>query len=1033
MTAEPRSDRDALEVLAEEFVERLRGGQSPTVAEYTSRYPALADDIRELFPTIASMELLKYRKQQTGGRATLGGQKLERLGDFRIIREIGRGGMGIVFEAEQESLARHVAIKVLPRHALLAAEALKRFHREARIAAGLHHTNIVSVFGVGEHEGLHYYVMQYIRGVGLDRVIERLAHANPAVPAAAETPAAPADETQVRPSPELDGILDSFFRSASDGHRRSTGATRPAAEGNSPSPQPATEPVEAARASGSSGHLAPLLAGPLRCGMSRWETVARIGVQAAHALHYAHTQGTLHCDIKPANLLIDSHGIVWITDFGVAKAMLAETLTQTGDLTGTLLYIAPERFQGQTDPRSDVYSLGLTLYELLALRPAFAAPHRQALIRQILEGSPPSPRKFDAHVPRDLETIVLKATARDPSHRYASAEALADDLERFLDDRPVLARRTTPVERAARWCRRNPVIAGLTATVVALSIAVTSFATVGYVQSRRANLLVRQVLELETRQRQESEATSKLALGVLDRIYAAAGPKRDAVPATLTVTGTTGEAIEVPVTPALSKEAATVLENLLVFYDRVGMPRGGDDQALRQAAQADRRAAEIHTQLGQLDKADAAYGRALEMYRQLSSRQPQSAALATERAAIYVDLANLRCGQAVPEEAMADYNSARELLEPLATNDAAAETRYQLARAYYYLGTLGPHLLGPSEPPRGQRPDRPHGWPPPKLEPQEFGPPPEDDSRPHFGPRGQRPDRPPPRPEPGEFGPLSAHHPRHPPGGPNGPWPDPVQCLSKAIDLLTPLHREYPAMGSYRQLLGRCYRDLPPRPMATFNFRDSIHQAVSIFEQLVSDFPGEPEYRLDLAEAYAVRAFNGPPPAREAFAEAEPYFRKALSIQETLAAKYPNVSCYATGLVNTLFRMAKVQQEVGRTAEAQTALEKARNLIVGLMERFPDDPSNRVRAAMIQNALADAYRAQRKWADARGVLEDALRQLAALPDPQRELPHVRELRRQTGRNLADVLEDSGQAAEAQRVRRQSAESFGPPPQPKPSR
>ena len=335
------------------------------------------------------------------------------------------------------------------------------------------------------------------------------------------------------------------------------------------------------------------------------------------------------------------------------------------------------------------------------------------------------------------------------------------------------------MERAARWCRRNPVVAGLIATVAALSIAVTSFATVGYVQSRRANLLVRQVLELETRQRQESEATSKLALGVLDRIYAASGPKRDAVPATLTVTGTLGEPLEVPVTPAVSKEAATVLENLLLFYDRVGMPRGNDDQALRQAAQANRLAAEIHTQLGQLDKARAAYGRALEMYRQLWSRQPQSATLATEWAAIYVDLANLRIGQAVPEEAMDDYNSARELLEPLAADTAALETgAYQLARVIYYLGTLPVAPAGAVDFAPRPAADRPARWPPPGFEPPEFGPPPEGDSPLHGKPRGQRPDRLPPRPDDAEFGPAAGHHPHHPPGGPNGPGPDQVQCLA---------------------------------------------------------------------------------------------------------------------------------------------------------------------------------------------------------------------------------------------------------------
>jgi tetratricopeptide (TPR) repeat protein len=248
-----------------------------------------------------------------------------------------------------------------------------------------------------------------------------------------------------------------------------------------------------------------------------------------------------------------------------------------------------------------------------------------------------------------------------------------------------------------------------------------------------------------------------------------------------------------------------------------------------------------------------------------------------------------------------------------------------------------------------------------------------------------------------------------------------VQSLTKAIDLLAPLHREYPAVGSYRQLLGRCYRDLPPRPMAKFDFRDTIQQAVSIFEQLVSDFPGEPEYRLDLAETYAVRAVEGPPPARQAFTEAEPFFHKALLIHEALAAKYPTVSSYTTGLVNTLFRMAKVEQEVGRTAEARTALEKARTLIVELMQRFPDDPTNHVRAAVIENALAEGYQVQHQWGDARRVLEESLQQLTALPPEQRELPHVRELRREIHRNLANNPNDSDPTA------------VGPPPQTKPSR
>jgi len=172
----PDEQRHPVELLADDFMARLRRGESPSVAEYAERYPALADDIRELFPTIAAMERLKQGKERSAdGRASLGPIRLERLGDYRIIREIGRGGMGIVYEAEQESLRRRVAVKVLPRQTLLDSKHLRRFQREARTAARLHHTNIVPIFGVGEQDGYHYYVMQYIRGVGLDQILRHLA------------------------------------------------------------------------------------------------------------------------------------------------------------------------------------------------------------------------------------------------------------------------------------------------------------------------------------------------------------------------------------------------------------------------------------------------------------------------------------------------------------------------------------------------------------------------------------------------------------------------------------------------------------------------------------------------------------------------------------------------------------------------------------------------------------------------------------------------------------------------------------------
>jgi hypothetical protein len=186
--AESSSGREILlNQLADEFAARYRRGERPTLAEYVAKYPELADDIRDLFPALVGMERVKEDRQAiappTGPEVLPGAPQLEQLGDYRILCEVGRGGMGIVYEAEQISLGRHVALKVLPSHALLDARQLHRFQREAKAAARLHHTNIVPVYGVGAHEGIHYYVMQFIQGLPLDerpgRAIARALYLRP--------------------------------------------------------------------------------------------------------------------------------------------------------------------------------------------------------------------------------------------------------------------------------------------------------------------------------------------------------------------------------------------------------------------------------------------------------------------------------------------------------------------------------------------------------------------------------------------------------------------------------------------------------------------------------------------------------------------------------------------------------------------------------------------------------------------------------------------------------------------------------------
>ncbi|HEV3446143.1 MAG TPA: protein kinase, partial [Gemmataceae bacterium] len=207
----------------------------------------------------------------------------------------------------------------------------------------------------------------------------------------------------------------------------------------------------------------------------------------AEALTHAHQQGILHRDIKPSNLLLDARGTVWVTDFGLAKAEGSDDLTHTGDIVGTLRYMAPERFNGRADPRSDVYGLGITLYELLTLRPAFADSNRPRLIERVLHQDPPRPRSLDLRIARDLETIVLKAIAKDPADRYHTSQALAEDLRRFLADRAIQARRTTPLEQTWRWCRRNPGVAVLAGSIAVLIVAITIGSAMAALSLQRSN------------------------------------------------------------------------------------------------------------------------------------------------------------------------------------------------------------------------------------------------------------------------------------------------------------------------------------------------------------------------------------------------------------------------------------------------------------------------------------------------------------------------------------------------------------------
>lgn len=417
-----------LEAIVDEFTTRLREGHKPQITDYLARHPEVADELEDVLSAVLMVE--DAQPDADGVPERLPDFKATRLGDYHIVREIGRGGMGVVYEAVEEALGRTVALKLLPAASTTRPDQLLRFRREARAAARLEHPHIVPVYGIGQHDGQHYIAMQFIVGQGLDRVIAELRRqSRDQAAGGASDGAAPADSGNA--------VADAPPADSRSGHFDSTLALA----------------AESTASGGSSSAF--------------YRHVARIGAEAAEALQSAHAQRIVHRDIKPSNLLLDTEGHTWVTDFGLAKLDTDEELTQTGDIVGTLRYMAPERLRGWEDPTSDIYSLGLTLYELVTLQPAFSASDRAVLLDKVAHDPLVPPRKLNDRIPRDLETIILKAAARERSQRYQTAEALAADLRRFQEGKPILARRTPWQEQVWLWCRRNPQVAGLAAGLAA--------------------------------------------------------------------------------------------------------------------------------------------------------------------------------------------------------------------------------------------------------------------------------------------------------------------------------------------------------------------------------------------------------------------------------------------------------------------------------------------------------------------------------------------------------------------------------------
>jgi serine/threonine protein kinase/Flp pilus assembly protein TadD len=463
--SEPVAQDQRVTRAVEEYLAAWETGRRPNRQEFLTQHADIADALADCLDGLDFIRSAAPNlRQETGPyRQSDAIQPEGPLGDFRIVREVGRGGMGVVYEAEQISLGRRVALKVLPFASTLDSKQLQRFKNEAQAAAHLHHTNIVPVFATGCERGVHYYAMQFIEGQTLAAIIADLR----IQPQREEKPTGARSTAPVeQPNGAAPPAVDSW-------------ATAVGVVGEPPLP-PAQFQTQA---------IAGISTEPSTKDARFFQCVATLGIQAAEALQHAHELGVIHRDIKPANLMVQTElgesGLkfrLWVTDFGLAHCQNQVGLTITGDLMGTLRYMSPEQALAKrvpVDHRTDIYSLGVTLYELLTLEPAFAGTDRQELLRQIAFEEAWPPRRLNKAIPPELETIVGKAMEKNPADRYATAQELADDLDRFLKDEPIRARRPTLVQRARKWSRRHRHV--VWSAVVCTSVAVLLLAAcMGY-------------------------------------------------------------------------------------------------------------------------------------------------------------------------------------------------------------------------------------------------------------------------------------------------------------------------------------------------------------------------------------------------------------------------------------------------------------------------------------------------------------------------------------------------------------------------
>lgn len=767
--------RDPVELSASEFM-ALRRGYRPSTEELVRQNPDSANAVRDLMPVV---KMLERARAEQGSRTKSKHcfpefARPERLGEFRIGRELGRGGMGIVFEAEQETLQRTVALKVIVDQSPSDSSVDPQFREEGITTAKLHHSNIVPVYGAGRQGRYHYMAMERIIGASLHAVIQHLQR----LVGDAEIYATKLPRDFAMDSPAITahrlalmllGVIPKTETSVDcgDDHSQKFGEDA------------------------SATNVAQTL------GDTYWRNVVDLVRQSASALHHAHAFQILHRDVKPGNLLLDLSGRLWVSDFGLATKFVHGENSHATVPVGTLRYMAPERFQGQCDTRSDVYSLGCTLYELVFLRSV--RPHNRIAGELSIDQEHTS--KIDRKIPRDLAAIIRKSMAIAPEDRYESALAFREDLVAFLEHRPVFARPIGRWEKGVRWCKRNPILAALTMFVGSSLVLIALVTSVALFLTRRAEEKVRLSLDSLTLETERANRVAAIATDALNDIFT------EIAPANLTTVHTVPRNLRDSsrMSFVYSSQSVTLLQQLYQFYDQLDKESGLDHDLIARMAEAKYRIGRTCYAIGQNDQAAAAYEESVRLFRFASSIDSRRVDTFHSMVLVSLDAGDVYWNQGNYQAAVQACDQAfASLLEVTATEtdsniETAPEQQYLRAAILYR-----------------QRPRPLTGVLPPEL--------------------------------------VMAYAQQQPDAV---QWQGSEQCLQDATTILRQLSQQFPEEPKFQFLLAKCLCEQSAERQLLGEFID-VSEGVQLLRNLVARYPAVANYRFSLGAALASINVSGP-------------------------------------------------------------------------------------------------------------------------------------------------------------------------------